>query len=307
MTKAPNGTKKKVFITGVTGTVGKALAAELTRRNYEFVGLSRTPGKTAATGDPASPGPWQQAMLACDAVVHLAGESVFGKRWTDEQKDRLWKSRVDSTRLIADTLAKAPATARPKVLVSASAIGYYGLRRDEEVSESAPPGDDFLARLSVAWEEASRPAAAAGLRTVTVRVGVVLAKGEGALKTMVPPFQMGLGGPVGDGRQWVSWIHLADLVAILARALEDEVLSGIYNGTAPGPVTNAVFSQALAKVLHRPCLFPVPKVALRVLFGEVAEVMAGGQRVLPTRLLAHGFRFAHPDCEAALREALARR
>jgi len=299
-------TKKKVFITGVTGLVGKALAAELSRRGYEVVGLSRTPGKTAAAGDPAVPGPWQQAMLACDAVVHLAGESVFGKRWTDEQKDRLWKSRIDSTRLIADTLAKAPASARPKVLVSASATGYYGLRRDEEASESAAPGDDFLARLSVAWEEAARPAAAAGLRTVTVRVGVVLAKGEGALKTMVPPFQMGLGGPVGDGRQWVSWIHLTDLVAILARALEDEVLSGVYNGTAPGPVTNAAFSKALAKVLHRPCLFPVPKLALRVLFGEVADVMAGGQRVLPTRLLAHGFRFSHADCETALREALQR-
>jgi uncharacterized protein (TIGR01777 family) len=239
--------------------------------------------------------------------VHLAGENVFERRWSDAQKQRLWRSRVDSTALLANAFAAAPlptAATAARVFVSASAIGYYGIRRDEPCGEDAAPGSDFLARLSAAWEAAAAPVAASA-RLVQPRIGVVLAPDGGALASMRRPFALGLGGPLGDGRQWVSWIHIDDMVRVLLRALDDATLAGPINATAPSPVTNTELSRAVAAALRRPCVARVPAFALRALFGEIAAVMLGGQNVLPRRLVAAGFHFQHPHCREAVRAALA--
>ncbi len=299
----------KVLVTGATGLVGRGLVHRLSQRGDQVTALSRRGaeevkhlfplGTDILVGDPARQGAWTKALGGFDAIVHLAGESVFDKRWSPEQKERLRKSRVDSTKLIADALKKAET--KPKVLVNASAIGYYGVRRDEAVGETDGPGKDFLAQLSADWEAA---ALTAPCRVVTVRIGVVLSPEGGALAKMLPPFRLGLGGAVGDGSQWVSWIHQRDLESLILRAIDDDAIVGALNGTAPGPVTNKEFSKTLARTLHRPCIFPVPVPALRVMFGEVAEVMAGGQRVEPRRALAAGFRFSHPTLKEALADVL---
>jgi uncharacterized protein (TIGR01777 family) len=310
----------RIFVTGATGLVGRHLCAALRARGDQVVALTRRPeaaraalapgaaalgaGLEVVAGDPVERGPWTSALAGCDAVVHLAGENVFERRWSDEQKQRLWRSRVDSTAVLADAWSAAAPGSGPRTFVSASAIGYYGLRRDEPCTEDASPGTDFLARLSVAWEAAAHPAAASA-RVVLARIGVVLAPDGGALATMRRPFALGLGGPLGDGRQWVSWIHVDDLVRLLLRVLDDDTLRGPVNATAPSPVTNAELSHAVAAALRRPCVARVPRLALRTLFGEVADVMLGGQRVLPQRLLDAGFRFQHPTCPEAVRSALA--
>lgn len=299
----------KILVTGATGLVGRGLVQRLSQRGDHVTALTRREaesvkhlfplGTDVLVGDPVRPGAWTKALGRFDAVVHLAGESVFDKRWSPEQKDKLRQSRVESTRLLVEAIAKAEK--KPQVLVSASAIGYYGARRDDAVGEADRPGVDFLAQLSADWEAA---ALKAPCRVVTLRIGVVLSPEGGALAKMLPPFKMGLGGPVGDGSQWVSWIHQRDLESLILRVVDDDALVGAINGTAPTPVTNKEFSKTLAKALHRPCLFAVPVPALRLMFGEVADVMAGGQRVEPRRALAAGFRFSHPTLTGALADVL---
>jgi uncharacterized protein (TIGR01777 family) len=314
-----------VFVTGGTGQVGGHLVRRLRQRNDQVTVLSRRPDLarqrfpdcTIIGGDPIQAGPWMDAARACDAVVHLAGENIFARRWNADFKAVLHGSRVKGTENVVRALG-APASGggsraasaagsarRCQVLVNASAIGYYGPRTDEELTEDSPPGDDFLARLCVDWEQAARPVQESGIRLVLLRVGVVLDKDAGALNKMLGPFRWFVGGPVGSGRQYVSWIHHADLSGLILLALDREDARGPLNGTAPKPVTNKEFSKAVGRALHRPSFLRVPRLMLRLRFGGVAHVIATGQRVLPRQALALGYQFQFPDIDGALQNVLA--
>ena len=296
----------RVFLTGATGLIGRALSASLLQDGHEVVALSRraSPGRLpsgflAVQGDPSVPGGWQEELSRCDACVNLAGEPVAAGRWTDERRKRIRDSRVLATRNVAAVFAGGG----PSVLVSGSAIGYYGPSGDEVVDESSPPGNDFLAHVAVEWEEAARPAQKRA-RVVLLRTGIVLAAGGGALPRLVLPFKMFLGGPVGDGGFWQSWIHLADQVGILRLALQDPLASGPVNATAPDPVRNRDLARAIGRVLRRPSLVATPAFAVRAALGDMAEVVLGSQRVLPRRALSLGYRFRWPALEPALRDLL---
>jgi uncharacterized protein (TIGR01777 family) len=300
----------KIFLTGGTGLIGGHLIDRLRERGDNIVLLTRRAETARARfgdtcqiveGDSLKPGDWQEAVADCDAVINLAGESIFGRRWNDEFKAILRDSRVKTTDHVVDAIGRrpeAPSGGR-KVLVNASAIGYYGSLGDEEVAEEHPPGDDTLGRLCVDWEKAAQRAEPLGVRVVRMRIGVVLDRAGGALKQMVTPFKLFAGGPVGSGRQWMSWIHHADLAALFMFALDNASATGAMNGTAPEPVTNKQFSKALGRALHRPSFLPTPKFALRVMLGGVAEVITAGQRVLPKKALALGYQFRFPAIEAA--------
>jgi hypothetical protein len=253
-------------------------------------------------GDPGKSGPWQSAVNKCDAVVNLAGENIFGRRWNEEFKGKLRDSRVYGTQNVVDAVARA--SSKPRVLVNASAVGYYGPHGDEPLTEDSPPGGDFLARICVEWEAAARTLNTSECRLVIVRIGVVLAPDGGALATMLTPFKLGVGGPVGNGRQWMSWVHIDDVVDILLLAIDHPEVTGILNGAAPEPVTNKQFSKALGRALGRPSFFPVPVFALRLRFGQVAEVIATGQRVLPKRTQDFGYSFRFPRVDEALADVL---
>jgi uncharacterized protein (TIGR01777 family) len=279
----------RVAITGASGLIGTRLSGALRARGDEVVAVSVRTG-------PPSPA----TLAGCDAVVNLAGEPI-AQRWTKGARERIRASRVEGTRGLVQAIAAADAG--PRVLVNASGVGYYGRHGDEEVTEATPPGDDFLAQVCVAWErEAS--AAADDVRVVCVRTGVVLAKSGGALAKMLPPFRLGAGGPVAGGRQYLSWIHIDDLVGIYFAAIDDESWSGPVNAAAPAPVTNAVFSKALGRALHRPAVLPVPALAIRALYGDMAEIVTEGQRAVPARALELGYTFRHPDLDEALADAL---
>jgi uncharacterized protein (TIGR01777 family) len=265
----------KVGVTGSSGLIGSRLMAAL---GAGAVALPREPGD----------------LSGLDAVVHLAGEPV-AQRWTSAAKQEIERSRVEGTRAVVAALSP------DQVLVCASAVGYYGPRGDELVPESTPPGDDFLASVCVEWE---REAAAHPGRSVSIRTGVVLDKAGGALKKMLLPFRLGIGGPVAGGRQWMPWIHIDDLVGIYVRALDDSSWSGAFNASAPEPVTNKQFSRELGRALRRPAFAPVPGFAVRVLYGEMAEIITTGQRAVPERTLAGGYEFKQPDLAQALRAAL---
>jgi len=243
-----------------------------------------------------------ESLAGQDAVVHLAGESIT-QRWNESAKRAIRESRVVGTRNLLAGLHECEE--RPRVLVSASGVNYYGPHGEEPLDEDAPAGSDFLAELCAAWEAQAAGARALGVRVVQLRTGVVLAPRGGALAKMITPFRLGLGGPVAGGRQYMSWIHLEDHIALMLATLEDERWSGPLNATAPEPVTNGEFSRALARALHRPALVPVPGFALRLLYGEMAEVITTGQRALPARALVLGFRFRHPHVREALESALA--
>lgn len=298
----------KVTVTGATGLIGSRLVAALKQRGDEVVALARNPeraaerlGVEAVVWDAVAGPPPAQALAGCDGVVHLAGESV-ARRWTEEGKRAIRDSRVAGTRnLVAGLRAADP---RPRVLASASAVGYYGPHGDEPVDESSPPGDDFLAGVTVEWEREADAAAELGVRVVKVRTGLVLDRSGGALKAMLPPFKLGLGGPVAGGRQYMPWIHVDDVVGIYLAALDREQWSGPVNATAPAPVTNKEFSRALGAALHRPALLPVPALPLRLLMGEMGEVVTTGQRAVPRRAQELGYAFAHPQLDGALRSAL---
>jgi uncharacterized protein (TIGR01777 family) len=306
----------RIFVTGGTGLVGRRLVRRLHERGDQAVILTRRAGHArelfgnnvvVVEGDPMQSGDWMDAVADCDAVVHLAGENVFAHRWNAEFKRLLRDSRVLSTQHVVEALRRQPVRAdgQTKVLVSASAIGYYGPHGDEELTEDSPPGSDFLAQLCVEWEQAARAAEASGVRAAWVRVGVVLDKEGGALAKLLTPFRLCAGGPVGSGRQWMSWIHYADLVSLFLLALDNAQARGPLNGTAPNPVTNREFSKTLGRVLHRPSLVWTPALALRIALGEVAELITTGQRVLPKRALELGYSFQYPTLDAALTQILA--
>jgi uncharacterized protein len=291
----------KVAITGARGLIGSPLVAALRARGDEVVVLSRGGGDSAVKWDPeAEPAP---GLSGCDAVVHLAGEPI-AQRWTDDAKRRIRESReLGTANLVAGIRQADP---RPRVLVSASATGYYGARGPERLDEHAQPGDDFLSAVCVAWEEAAQRAEALGVRVVRMRTGVVLDRSGGALAKMLPPFRLGVGGPVAGGKQYLPWIALDDLLGLYLAALDGDEWAGPVNATAPEPVTNGDFSRALGHVLHRPAVLPVPGVALRALYGEMAAVVTTGQRAVPARALELGFQYRHADLDGALRAALGR-
>jgi uncharacterized protein (TIGR01777 family) len=301
-----------VTLTGATGLIGTKLVRALRDHGDTVTVLSRSPEKAqAALGvaaiawDPlAGPAP-VEALRGRDAVIHLAGEPV-AQRWSDEVKRRICESREVGTRNLVAGLAAAgdSVPTRPKALVSSSAVGYYGKHGDERIAESTAAGDDFLAGVCVAWEREADAAAALGIRVVKIRTGVVLDKNGGALKTRLPPFKLGAGGPVAGGRQYLPWIHVDDLVRLYLQAATDASWNGAYNGAAPEPVTNKAFSKALGRALHRPAVAPVPAFAIRLLYGDMAEIVTEGQRAVPEHALADGFTYKHSDLDEALADAL---
>jgi uncharacterized protein (TIGR01777 family) len=301
----------RVTITGGTGLIGRRLVRALRERGDDVTVLSRSPdragralGVEAVGWEPLDGPAPPEALAGRDGVVHLLGENI-AQRWTEQARRAIRESREAGTRnLVAGLRSAEP---RPSVLVSSSAVGYYGAHGDEVVTEESPPGQGFLPEVCVAWEREAGAGAELGLRVVRVRTGVVLDRGGGALGQMLLPFRLGVGGPVAGGRQYLPWIHADDLAGIYLRALDDPSWSGPYNATAPEPVTNGAFSKALGSALRRPAITPVPEFALRALYGEMATVVTEGQRAVPRRALAGGYVFRHPELGPALADALADR
>ncbi len=298
---------RRVVVSGASGLVGRALVLHLRQAGAVVGCLVRRPaepGRDEVAWEPAT-GQIDRARLeGADAVVHLAGENIAAGRWTAARKEAIRTSRVDGTRLLAEALASLARP--PRVLVAASAVGFYGHRGDEEVDETSPPGSGYLSDVCQQWEAAALPAAAAGIRVVHLRIGMVLTRAGGALARMLPPFRLGLAGRIGSGRQWMSWIALEDLLAVIERALTRDSLAGPVNAVSPGAVTNAEFTRTLARVLRRPAILPLPGFAVRLLFGEMGRcLLLEGARVRPGKLIADGFPFVYPDLEDALRDELA--
>jgi uncharacterized protein (TIGR01777 family) len=302
----------RILISGSSGLIGSALVSaleasghaviQLVRRNPAANEIRWDPEKTPPLAKPANGGaPDTEVLEGFDAVVHLAGESIAG-RWTAAKKARIRESRAQGTGALAAALART--TQPPKVMVCASAIGIYGDRGDEVLREESAPASDFLAEVVKQWEAATEPAAKAGIRVVSLRFGVVLSAHGGALAQMLTPFRMGVGGRIGSGKQWMSWITLDDVVGVIQHALAGESLRGPVNTVAPHPVTNAEFTRALGEALHRPTIFPLPVFMVRLVFGEMGEaLLLSSQRVDGGKLLASGFRFRYPELQPAL-EAL---
>jgi uncharacterized protein (TIGR01777 family) len=294
-----------IAVSGASGLIGTALVQELNQRGHRVTPMvRRVAGPGEISWDPAGGRLDPADLEGADGVIHLAGENVAA-RWTRARKARIRESRVNGTRLLSETLAglRQP----PAVLVSASAVGIYGNRRDEPLTEASSPGDpsDFLVSVAREWEAATAPARAAGIRVVHARFGIVLSPKGGALKKMLPPFRLGLGGRIADGSQWMSWISLDDAVGAVLHLLSTDTLRGAVNTTAPEPVTNRDFTRALGRVLGRPTPFPVPAAVLRLVLGEMADsTLLTSARVLPSRLLESGYRFRYPDLESALRHVL---
>lgn len=292
----------KIAVTGASGFVGRALSRLLLDTGHAVTGLgtSKThplqsaPEFTWISADTIHAGDWQAAVADADAVINLAGRTIF-KRWSRSYKAQIVDSRLQTTRHVVSAMA-----GKGKVLLSTSAVGYYGSRGDEVLDEDAGPGTDFLARLSVDWEQAALDAERHGVRVVIMRFGVVLGDGGGALAQMLPAFRMFAGGPLGKGRQWFSWIHMADLLAAVQFLLDNQHLRGPYNFCAPGVVRQKKFARALGKVLGRPAVVPAPALALRMMMGEMAGVLLASQQVRPERLTADGFSFRFPDVDSAL-------
>jgi uncharacterized protein (TIGR01777 family) len=304
----------RVFVTGGTGLIGSRLVERLRERGDEVRLLTRRPeavrekfaGCTLVGGDPMVAGPWMDMVDDCDAVVNLAGENIFGRRWSDDYKRLLVDSRLKTTENVVAALCRRPRTdaGAAKVLVNASAVGFYGPRGDEEIGEDAPLGSDYLAQICAAWEKSALAAEGCGVRVALVRIGIVLDKQGGALKPMLPLFQLCVGGPVGSGRQWMAWIHHVDVVGVLLLALDRADVRGPINATAPNPVTNKEFGKALGRALHRPAIVPTPGFALRAMLGEVAGVVLTGQHVLPREALKLGYQFRFPTIDQALADLL---
>ena len=293
----------RVTVTGASGLIGKQLVERLRARGDDVTTLSRNPSTPGAVAWQPEDEPAPVAALAGrDSVVHLASENV-GQRWSDDVKRRIRSSRELGTRnLVAGIEAADP---RPRVLVSPSAVGYYGAHGDERLDEQTTPGSGFLAEVCVIWEREALRAAELGLRVVTLRTGIVLDQSGGALAKMLPFFKLGVGGPVAGGGQYMPWIHVDDVVGLYLAALDGDAWEGPVNASAPEPVTNKVFSKALGRALHRPAFAPVPGLAVRTLYGEMAEIVTKGQRAVPRRAQALGYAFAYPDLDEAVNAALA--
>ncbi|HEY2480456.1 MAG TPA: TIGR01777 family oxidoreductase [Solirubrobacterales bacterium] len=298
----------RVLVTGATGRIGTALCEELIKRGDEVVGLTRSPEKAGAAQprvtwhawEPTLERPAEAAFEGVDGVVNLVGEPI-NQRWSTDAKRKI----MDSRRVAAHNLVGAieGLTTKPKVLVSQSAVGYYGDRGDEVLDESSGPGDTFDAEVCVEWERAAREAEAAGVRLVIVRTGQVMETGGGILGELLLPFRLGLGGPLAGGRQWVPWIHISDELGVLMWALDTDSVSGVVNSTAPNPVTNKDWSKALGRALHRPAVLPIPGLAVELKFGrEFGKVAQGGQRALPKRTEELGYAFKFPAIDGALRD-----
>jgi hypothetical protein len=302
------GEAMKALVTGATGFVGPRLLRLLDRP----VALSRDPDRARAKighlvdrivrWDPMQGPPSPDAFEGIDAVFHLAGESVAEGRWTAAQKARIRDSRLVGTRNLVQGIAQS--AIKPSVLVSASAVGFYGDRGEEELTEASPPGDDFLAHVCIDWEREALAAQQHGVRVVLARTGIVLGAGGGALEKMLLPFKLGAGGPLGSGRQWMPWIHVADMARLYVHAADTTAIDGAMNSVAPNPVRNSEFTKALGRQVHRPAFMPAPYLGLRLVFGEFAKVLFASQRVIPQVAMNSGFSFQFPELAGALREIL---
>lgn len=308
----------RIMVTGATGFVGQALCRLLLQEGHAVVALSRNAAHAQAVLSPQiscltwgdeRASSWQEKLGEVDTVIHLAGEPVGGGRWTAEYKRKIYDSRVLTTRTLVEAIGRQ--SARPSALICASAVGYYGDRKDEILTETSPPGDDFLAVTCRDWEAEAARAEAWGLRVARMRIGIVLGDG-GALKQMlyplplpISPFKLGLGGPIGSGRQWFPWVHLEDTVEMFLWAATTTGLQGAFNVTAPQPVTNAEFVHTIGRILHRPAVAPVPGLLLKAALGEFAEALLSGQRAWPQAAQQAGYAFRHPHLEEALRTLLA--
>jgi hypothetical protein len=296
----------KIVVTGATGMIGSLLVERLANRfDTSLVLLSRRPASEIPLANrqwlawqPGASGDWERAIDGADAVINLAGEPIAGKRWSPRQKLILRSSRIEATQSLVEAIGKSKV--KPKTLISASAVGYYGPHGDERLNEDSKSGDDFLSRLCVDWESAAKNAEAFGVRVCLLRTGIVLAKGAGALQKMVPPFKLFAGGPLGSGLQWMPWIHIDDEVGLLEFLLDRTDARGPFNGTAPNPVTMADFSRALGRVLNRPSWASVPPSVLALMLGEMAGMLLTGQRAMPDAALKLGFQFKYPDLADAL-------
>ncbi|NJK40927.1 MAG: TIGR01777 family protein [Acaryochloridaceae cyanobacterium SU_2_1] len=304
----------KVAISGATGFVGRHLVHRLQTEGHEIIALVRHAARAAhifpaeqfpsvrlVTYQPQASGAWQQAISGCDAVVNLAGEPLVGERWTAARKQEIIDSRSIGTQKIVEAIGQAEV--QPSVLINASAIGYYGISQTAEFDETSPSGDDFLAQVCQVWEQAAQAVTQTGTRLVILRLGIVLGQG-GALAKMVPPFQFFAGGPLGSGQQWFSWVHLDDLVNLILYALSQKEMTGVFNATAPQPVQMQELCQSLGAVLNRPSWLPVPGIALELLLGEAAQLLLGGQKVMPQSTQAASFQFQYTQIETALRQIL---
>jgi uncharacterized protein (TIGR01777 family) len=295
----------KILITGGTGFVGAQLTSRLIQDGHQVTILTRSlkgakgssPGISYLEGDPTRKGPWQEAIKNHDAVINLAGASIFSK-WTEEHKKAIRESRVSTTRNIVEGIASHPE--RPFTLFSTSAVGYYGFCGDEELVEDFPPGNDFLARIAKEWEGEALKAREKGTRVVITRFGIVMGEKGGALSQMIPLFKKYIGGPIGSGKQWFSWVHIRDLAEAFIFLLKHPEISGPVNVCSPNPVRNRDLARALGKALHRPSFIPAPAFMVKLVLGEFGSVILEGQKVIPKRLLENGFVFRYPDIEKAL-------
>lgn len=297
----------EVFVTGGSGFVGQALCRALVESEYQVTVLSRSAEKASqmpknlgqCLGDPTKSGPWQEEAARHKLIINLAGASIFG-RWNADYKKLIHQSRVLTTQNLVKAI-ESSSNPEETVLISTSAVGYYGFSDDRHLTEESPPGNDFLARVCVDWESEAKKAEASGARVAITRFGVILGPNGGALKQMLPIFKKGLGGPLGSGKQWFSWIHLEDLVRGLLFVAKNQHLKGPVNLSSPNPVTNRAFTKALGQALNRPVITPVPAFAAKLAMGEFAQVLLNGQRVIPKVLFDAGFEFLHPEVDEALK------
>jgi len=300
----------RILITGGSGLIGRALIANLARNGNEVIVLSRRPeriiclpkGVLAKWWDGHTTEGWRSLVDGVDAIINLAGENISSGRWTDERKRGILESRLNVGRALVQAVEAA--THKPRVVIQASGVGYYGPCGDEEITEETPSGHDFLAQVAVEWEASTAPLETLGVRQVVIRTGVVLSTAGGALPRMLLPFRLFAGGRLGSGRQWFPWIHIADEVGAIRFLIENETASGPFNLTAPVPLSNAEFSHLLGERLRRPALMPTPTFALRLIFGEMATILLDGQRAIPRHLLQLGFTFQFPEAGSALRDLL---
>jgi uncharacterized protein (TIGR01777 family) len=295
----------KIVITGASGFIGSLLTDHLWSQRHHLILLSRNPPRESnltqqewISWKPGAPGDWEQAIDGVDGIINLAGEPIAAKRWSDAQKEKIRFSRVESTKALVKAVGKA--VKKPKFLISASAVGYYGPRGDETITEETVPGNDYLARVCVDWEEEARKAESYGIRVALVRTGIVLGKGQGALAKMVVPFKYFVGGPLGSGNQWMPWIHIEDQIALLLFLIENQNARGPFNATAPNPVSMTEFCKTLGKVLNRPSWASVPGGMLTLLVGEMSEMLLKGQRAVPQAAVKLGHEFKYPNLLPAL-------